>query len=515
MGIDRQRLETQPPPGGSFSQLRELTFPAASRELLASLMQGRISAAAYDTAFTTRLRVPGSPGALAYPQSLTALLRGQNPDGSFGTRLPMPKERLVSTLSALVALADLPPALQDGAAHRARLGALRYVYEDTGNWQTGPDTAGFELLLPALLDEANARELPLPYDRFRGVIAQRDAKIGHIPPRLIYNVDTPLLHSLEYLGDRIDAEAARGRLSPNGSFANSPSATAYYLLHASDERATAYLDSVIKARGDGSLPTVAPFEVFELAWVLYNLARADFHPSEAARHVTYLAQSLTEDGVGVAREGLRPDSDDTALTLSVLHSYGYPISMGPLRPFEGINFFFTFPLERDASVTANAHVLEVLRACAPFPRQHVIAGKVTKFLLDSRVDQDHWLDKWHVSPFYATAHALFALGEAAPEACLKAFTWFKNNQREDGSWGWFERGTPEETAYAVQALMAAPAAVRADFEVNLARAEQYLNETEGELVIPMWVGKTLYAPDAVIESAVLSARILLARRAAC
>jgi hypothetical protein len=63
--------------------------------------------------------------------------------------------------------------------------------------------------------------------------------------------------------------------------------------------------------------------------------------------------------------------------------------------------------------------------------------------------------------------------------------------------------------------MAAPAGVRADFETNLARAEQYLNETEGELVIPMWVGKTLYAPDAVIESAVLSARILLARRAAC
>jgi len=63
--------------------------------------------------------------------------------------------------------------------------------------------------------------------------------------------------------------------------------------------------------------------------------------------------------------------------------------------------------------------------------------------------------------------------------------------------------------------MAAPAAVRADFEANLSRAEQYLNETEGEPVIPMWVGKTLYAPDEVIWSAVLSARILLARRAAC
>ncbi|HEY0492370.1 MAG TPA: hypothetical protein VGD57_02765 [Candidatus Dormibacteraeota bacterium] len=515
MGTETQQAGRQPGTGGSLSQRRDLTFPAASRLLLASLTQGRISAAPYDTAFLSRLRKPDAPDTLAYPQSLNWLLRSQNPDGSFGTQLPMPKERLVSTLSALVALADLPDAQQQGAPHRARLAALRYLYEDTGNWQTGPDTAGFELLLPALLDEANARELPLPYERFRGVIAQRDAKIGHIPPRLIYNVDTPLLHSLEFLGGRIDAEAARARISPNGSFANSPSATAFFLLHAADAKASAYLDAVLAARGDGSLPTVAPFEVFELAWVLYNLARADFRPSDAAQHVTYLAQSLTEDGVGVAREGLRPDSDDTALTLSVLHQYGYPISFGPLRPFEGINFFFTFPLERDASVTANAHVLEVLRACAPFPRQHVITQKVVKFLGDARVDQDHWIDKWHVSPLYATAHAIFALREAAPDLCLKAFSFIKNAQRGDGSWGWFSQGTPEETAYAVQALMAAPASIRADFEPNLARAEQYLNETQGEPVIPMWVGKTLYAPDAVIDSAVLSARILLARRAAC
>ncbi|MDQ6709773.1 MAG: hypothetical protein M3Z11_04375 [Candidatus Dormibacteraeota bacterium] len=462
-----------------------------------------------------RLRHKEQPETLAYPKSLAALLRGQNPDGSFGTRLPMPKEKLVSTLSALVALADLPVSLQDGAAHRARLAALRYLYEDTANWQTGPDTAGFELLLPALLDEATARELPLPIERFRGIIAQRDAKIGHLPPRLIYNVDTPLLHSLEYLGSRIDAQAARGRLCRNGSFANSPSATAYFLLHTRDARATAYLDALIAARGDGSVPTVTPFEVFERAWVLYNLARAGFRPADAASHVAYLAQALTDDGVGVASEGLRPDSDDTALTLSVLHRYGYPISMGPLRPFEGINFFFTFPLERDASVTANAHVLEVLRACVPFPRQQVMEQKVVKFLREARVDQNHWLDKWHVSPFYATAHATFALAEAAPDACLPAYTWFKNSQRADGSWGWFTQGTPEETAYAVQALMAAPASIRADFEANLSRAEQYLNETEGELVIPMWVGKTLYAPDEVIRSAVLSARILLARRAAC
>jgi halimadienyl-diphosphate synthase len=485
--------------------------PAATRQLLASLQQGAISAAAYDTAFVARLRDVNDPNAIAYPQTLGWLLRSQNPDGSFGTTLPIPKDKLVSTLSALVALADLPPNLQDGAAHRARVKALRFVHEDTGNWQTGPDLAGFELVLPAMLDAAKLRELPLPYERFMGISAQRDAKIGHIPPRLVYNVATPLLHSIEYLGNRLDIEAARKQLSPNGSFANSPSATAYFLLKTRDEQANEYIAMLLRNRGDGSLPTVAPFEVFEIAWVLYNLARADLRPAEAQPLVRYLAQALTDDGVGVSMEGLRPDSDDTALTLSVLHRYGFPISAGPLRPFEGVNFFFTFPLERDASVTANAHVLEVLQAAPPFPRQHVIQQKVLKYLRDARVDGDHWVDKWHGSPFYATAHAVFALTASAPDLCMPAFKWFSKSQREDGSWGWFNQGTAEETAYAVQALMLAPAEFRAEIKEQLRRAAAYLNETEGEPVIPMWVGKTLYGPIQVVRSAVLSAQILLAR----
>src|SRR3989442_1603035 len=200
------------------------------------------------------------------------------------------------------------------------------------------------------------------------ISSQRDAKRAHIPPRLIYSVKTPLLHSLESLGNRLAVEAARAQLSPNGSFANSPSATAYFLLKTRDEQANEYIALLLRNRGDGSLPTVAPFEVFEIAWVLYNLARADHRPAEPQPLVRYLAQALTDDGVAVSMQGLRPDSDDTALSLSVLHRYGFPISPGPLRPFEAVNFFFTFPLERDASVTANAHVLEVLQVAPPFPR---------------------------------------------------------------------------------------------------------------------------------------------------
>ncbi|HYM50976.1 MAG TPA: prenyltransferase/squalene oxidase repeat-containing protein [Candidatus Limnocylindrales bacterium] len=500
---------------GGALQAAELPLQHEVSELLAALQQSAMSPSAYDTAYLARLRRPEHPEQLAFPQTLGWLLRHQNPDGSFGTRLNVPKERLLSTLGAVLALADLPANLQTGAAHRARAQALAYLHEGTANWQTGPDTAGFEVLLPALLDEARARELPLPYDRFAGIVAQRDAKIGHVPPRLVYNVQTPLLHSLEYLGGRLDVEGIRPRLSSNGSFANSPSATAFFLTRGHDERAWEYLTAVARRRPDGGIPVVDPFEVFEAAWVLYNLARADHRPREAQRHLLGLAQALTDDGVGVSKDGLRPDADDTALTLTVLHRYGYPISMGPLRPFEGVNSFITFPLERDASVTANAHVLEVLGACPSFPRQHLVRQKLIRFLRDARVDGDHWADKWHGSPFYATAHAVFALLASAPDLCPPALRWLASTQREDGSWGWFADGTPEETAYAVQAWLSAPSAMTAGLQVDLEKAERFLTQTQGEPVTPMWIGKTLYGPIEVVRSAVLSARILLRRRTAC
>ncbi len=497
------------------ARLAEPLLPAAVQRVLAGLAQGAISGAAYDTAFALRVRDRKDPETLAYPRSLDWLLRSQAPDGSFGTPLPIPKEKLITTLSALLALVDLPPADQSPAVHRARLATLRYLWEGTAGWQSGPFTAGFELLLPALLEQARSRELPLPHDRFAGISAQRDAKIGQIPPSLVYRVATPLLHSLEYLGDRLDVEAARPQLAANGSFANSPSATAFYLTRTEEPRARAYLSGLLARRPDGGIPVVEPFDVFERAWVLYNLACAGYKPKAAQPHLTYLAQALTEDGVGVSKEGLRPDADDTALTLCVLHRYGYPISMGPLRAFEGVSSFLTFPLERDPSVTANAHALEVVSACPRFARQHAVQEKVIRFLRDARADGSHWLDKWHVSPLYATAHAVFALTALAPDLCRPALSWLRETQRPDGSWGWFGSGTPEETAYAVQAWLTTPAELRGSPPVDLDGAERYLRETEDSPVIPMWVGKTLYAPLEVVRSAVLSARILLQRRMPC
>jgi halimadienyl-diphosphate synthase len=443
---------------------------------------------------------------------LAWLLAHQNPDGSFGTTLPIAKERLLSTICAVLALDDLPQGLQDSAVHRARVTALRYLSEETRGWQSGPDTAGFEIILPALLEEAQARQLPIPYDRFTGIRAQSDAKLGRLPQTLVYTVATPLLYSLEYLGPKLQVGLARRQLAGNGSFANSPSATAFFLTHAEEPACRAYLDGIAAARPDGSFPSFAPFEVFQNAWVLSSLARAGFRPAAAQERVRDLARALGEDGVGISRDGLRPDGDDTALTLGVLAQYGYPVSAAPLKPFEGVDFYLTFPLERDPSITTNAHALEVLSACSPFGRRDTIMQKVIRFLAEARVEGAYWVDKWHASPLYATAHALFALFGPEPDLCRPALAWLTRAQRSDGSWGWYEHGTAEETAYAVQAWLAAPAHLREGLSINLDAAATYLEESEGVRHSELWIAKTMFAPLTVIDAAVLGARIQLAGR---
>jgi hypothetical protein len=72
----------------------------------------------------------------------------------------------------------------------------------------------------------------------------------------------------------------------------------------------------------------------------------------------YLKKSLGPEGVGLAYEGLVPDSDSTSVTLAVLQHAGYPVELDILTRFESDDCFTCLPLERNPSVSANAHVLE-------------------------------------------------------------------------------------------------------------------------------------------------------------
>lgn len=475
----------------------------AAAQLVNSLLDGTMSETAYDTAVVARLRSRRDPSRPAFPASVDWLRRYQHADGSWGGRVETAHDRIVSTLAAIVTLAELP---DDWAQRAVELGRS-YLWRHAPDWRTDPhETIAFELLVPQQLQEARQLGLLLPFEAFAPVGALRDEKLRRIPEGYLYEQPTTLVHSLEFLGREIDPRRVGRLRGRNGSYGNSPSATAHVLAHTHDDEAEAYLSRVMGVSLNGGVPNVYPFEIFERAWTLYNFGLAGIAGPSTRPYLQYLHDALRPEGVGISREGLIPDSDDTAMLLIVLGRAGYPVDLDVLLPFERDDCFSCFPFERNTSISANARVLEALKeGPAGRDRYHAQIAKIVAYLREQRIDGRFWRDKWHVSPYYATTQVVLAARDIADELVAPTQRWLLETQRRDGSWGWYT-GTSEETAYAMQALLALANNADAAVDAALAHGADFLMDHFNRTDYPeLWVGKGLYTPYAVVRSAVISA----------
>jgi halimadienyl-diphosphate synthase len=176
------------------------------------------------------------------------------------------------------------------------------------------------------------------------------------------------------------------------------------------------------------------------------------------------------------------------------------------------DIFHTYDYERNISVSTNAHALEALNLMADYPNRDRVKEHVIVALLDNREQNTYWVDKWHASPYYPTAHALVALLQEGPHivyACRAAIDWLLHTQRDDGSWGFFGRGTKEETAYALLALLHYNRLEPVDPDI-LHRGVDFLvrSRQESKTTYPeLWLAKSIYAPYSIIESAILATLI--------
>jgi len=474
-------------------------------ELLTNLGSGSMSETAYDTAWVARVQDPRTSGP-AFPTAFDWLIQHQFPDGSWGGVIPVLHDRVVSTLISAITLAERPGTQHAGAVARAvayLAPALVRLDQDVA------ETVGFELIMPTLLARAQQLRLALPYERCTSIYDLRADKLRRLPIGFVYSGPSPLTHSLEFLGDEFQPDLARRSQAPNGSFAASPSATAYFLMHQWDEPAAAYLRAVVALSAAGAACDVFPFEVFEKGWVLSHLGPLAQQVRGYRRRLAELARAWSPIGVGFTSSAIVPDGDDTAIVFRVLHGGGYAVQPNVFRLFEADDYFFTFPLERNQSVSTNAHVLHGLQDYGDFPGRERMIGKAITFLRASRLPGGMWRDKWHASPYYATGRVILALAgadESAGELVGPAVDWLVETQHENGSWSAFQRsGTCEETAYALQALASLPQPSRSALTA-MARASGYLWERLDTWDFPeLWVGKGLYAPHAVIRAAILGA----------
>jgi halimadienyl-diphosphate synthase len=172
--------------------------------------------------------------------------------------------------------------------------------------------------------------------------------------------------------------------------------------------------------------------------------------------------------------------------------------------------FRTFRFERNASVSTNAHALEALALMPDYPDRQEVWVRVVTMLLASRKYQSYWVDKWHASPFYATSHVLISLlqsEEPLVSECLGSLDWIVHLQRGDGSWGFFGVGTAEETAYALLTLLHYHRQFDMVDQEVLRKGAAYLwRMHEKDRAYPdLWIAKSLFAPEGVVQAAILAA----------
>ncbi len=485
-----------------------------------------ISGTAYDTAWLASVPDPSNPLRSRYPAALQWLVDRQLPDGSWGGSVRYEHDRVLCTLAALTPLALFGRRGKDRAAVQA---GTRYLWQH-GHLLAGEPTemVGFELLLPMLLQRAESAGIETPphidiYER------QRAEKLRLIPTEKLYSPATTVVHSLEFLGRDADPHRLREAQAPNGSIGNSPAATAFFLTHTDDDRAAAYLQECMRVGGGVTTPVLHPAERFELLWTAYHLFLAGTPArmllSQSDRDT--LSEELGNGGVSLSATFPIPDADDTAVALLLLDDLGHAGDVSGLRSFQASDgHFVTFPYERHASVGVNVHVLHALLRVPGYPDERRTIERLLEFIEAQQVGGLYWLDKWHISPYYATSHALAVLRELPHEQARRmapvtrrARAWIRQTQNRDGSWGFYERPTAEETAYAVLALAledpldADPRdARRCAAGVRYLRSIVMPDEQETEAVFPpLWIDKCLYTPLLVVRAAVEAAELATAR----
>jgi len=489
------------------------------QKLLKGIGPGKMSNTAYDTAWIARLSEIDWD---LSNKGLNWLCKNQLPDGSWGTKkIFYYHDRVISTLAAMIALTYRGRRASDKYQIEKGLLALERITSGaTKGLAAAPNgaTVGFEMIVPTLVAEAERLGIiEHQGDRILGRLRKmRDLKMSKLDGLKISRHITPAFSSEMAGSDHLSLLDINDLQEINGSVANSPAATAHFtnFVNVANPKAMTYLRSVVQ--GDGGTPFASPFDIFERAWVLWNLALANLLSEELEDlyqpHLNHLFNQWDDQAGTSFSETYTPkDGDDTSLTYSILCHFNFPVNINTVLNYEEQDAFRCYPLESNTSISVNIHALDALNH-AELEKKHTSVQKIIRFLKKNRLDDAYWLDKWHLSPYYPTSHFVIAAYNYERSMCSQAVDWIMQSQKPDGSWGFYNNtSTAEETAYCVQALKIW------DLNVSKIPREKFELATswlEDNFTFPnpsLWIGKVLYCPEYVVKSAILSA-IELTRR---
>lgn len=476
---------------------------------------GMIGPSIYDTAQVLRLAPPAEG---VWP-AVHWLIDQQQPDGGWGDPA-VPRARDVPTLAAILALHTYSSAHAD---HERIAAGIAFLHQQATHWPNPlPDDlpVGIELLLPALLEEARAAGLEVPFNQYQPLVTlgqRRRTLIASLPLR----PGTTPVHSWEAWGSHPDPAL----LDRSGGMGHSPAATAAWLrattgqagVEAARAAAQQYLHNASRATGlgiPGVVPTVWPIARFEQSNALYALLLAGLldHPAlqdVIAPQIADLERAMRPEGLGMS-DYFMPDGDDTAEALIVLRAAGRPASLQVLQHFAHGDHYFAYPGELQSSLSVNAHA-----AHAHVLWNRPITGLLS-YILERQQPDGRWLgDKWNGSWLYTTGQVLNSLPIAQHlDAAVPAIRALLDHQRADGGWGTY-RSTAEETAYAITALRAVCTSGFITDEIQQALTLGYrwmLHDYRpfAPATVTCWLGKELYRPLRLARTIELAATYLAA-----
>lgn len=422
------------------------------------------------------------------------LQKEQYDDGSWGSPFFLLEDRLINTLSVLSF------AIETGVENDLCITAQNFCRQAVRMLSEHVrKPVASELLIPTLWKSAFRKD-DFPAE-MADITQMANLKLAAIPLDQIASTPTTLLHSIEVLEELPLPWERIAQFVVSNNLGNSPAATACLANKIQDLGLVNTLRALFKSF-QGFLPVNYPIEIFELNWIIYFL-----HLDKAAipeQYLIHLTKNWSnERGIPWSASFLIPDLDDTAITFLLLKRFGYTPSERVFDQFFDGNRIRCFPGETHPSVTHVAHMVEALTESDQSESQ---LFKSAIRLITESYKNGFWLDKWHVSPYYATLQVIKSC-EIITDKQEEVFQWIINTQQANGGWG-CGGSTHEETCYAVLTLFQLRTYV-SDIRLVSAikRAAAYLETTVNDYP-ELWIDKVLYCPknivDAIIEVTKLS-----------
>ncbi|MFD4137281.1 hypothetical protein [Streptomyces goshikiensis] len=384
-----------------------------------------------------------------------------------------------------------------------------------------PETLTFGGLVEALDRISTAQGWPLPAhpSPVRAIMDRERAKWESM--RLWPDFYNPSLSIAGYCAERVYGDTAvdaarflESFQAPNGSIANSPGASAVFLLESErrgqplDAGRLAQLRQYIHSRVPTNIGYLDQVPHFVTAWTVmfhHELGTSEPAPcepralDELSRALSHPSGLLCTVGAGATIPG---DTDSTACAAIAATIAGRPAPKAATLDMmigSGGDAYRTFLFEHDPSLTTNIHMAALL----DLEGDHERLLPVLRWLHHQTTQRPSQVCKWHLSPTYMLGEMARVMTRIdhplARSLCADASQRLSRQQNRDGGWG-IDSSTAEETAYAAIGLAAAAEHGLAGrgWDQTLRLAHGFLTTHEPQLT-PLWLGKTLYCVQPLVD----------------